>query len=399
MIELERELIGSLLIYPKTYWNLDLPPGEVMGGYRKAYQAIGEMVKAGESVDPVSVSERCGADLSELIELTQGAKFSHTAVNSAKAIKARNHLSRSKKALQSALSALEEGNDVAPVIAKVVSDTKIENKGEIVTISEAIDQAISEVNSDVGKAVVNTGIATLDNIMKLSGGKLFVIGGRPGTFKSAFALKILMRNAINNRPTGMISLEMNPREMADRWLKMANIKSDLHNGLIGDAEKEKGRFSETPFYMDCTTFDFIRIESRIVEMVERYGCKCVIVDYLQLMKSDKQGQAYERIGEMTRGLKIMAQQLNIPIGILSQLNRMSEIDNRPPKLSDLRESGNIEQDADIVIFIHRWVDKDSGHDCFQAILAKQRGGRVGKIPLAIKADQYRIEELTYEDRN
>ena len=392
MIQLEQQLIGSLLVYPKSYWSLDLNPSEVMSGYRPAYQAIGDLSRSGDDVNPISVSEKSGADLSELIGLTTGAVLPHTALSAAKGIKTRNHKQRTRKALQQALSKLDEGRDVSEIISGVVGQTRIETKGEIVTIAEAIQSGINEAKAGKAKATVNTGIPSLDNIMRLTGGKLFTIAGRPGTFKSALALKFLMRNALNDRPTGLISLEMNPQETADRWLKMAGIKADLHNGLVGDAEKGLEQFENTPFVMDCMTFDYLKVESRIVEMVERYGVKMVIIDYLQLMKSEGKKQAYERIGEMTRGLKTIAQQLNIPIGILSQLNRMTEIENRPPKLSDLRESGNIEQDSDIVIFLHRFADKDSGEDQYVLFLAKQRGGMTGKIPLQITPSKYRIEE-------
>ena len=394
--EIENQMIGAVLSFPKEYWSTQIDTQDFYStDCRKAYDAIGQLSREGAEVNFLSVGERAKLDAQWLHNLTKSATHSSLAKSASRQIVDRNRRFTAEKAFKQALSKLEEGGDPSQVLAGAVSTIQAPTKGKIVSIGEAITSAIGQAR-DFSKrgAVIATGLPRLDNIMRLSGGKLFTIAGRPGTFKSAFALKILMRNSRNKLPTGLISLEMSPEETADRWLKMCGVKSDLHNGYGADAaEAALGEFSDTPFFMDCSTFDYHKVEGRIVEMVERHGVKTVIVDYLQLMKTTGKKQAYERIGDMTRGLKTLAGQLDIPIGILSQLNRMSEIENRPPKLSDLRESGNIEQDSDIVIFIHHFKDKETKKDVYILYLAKQRGGKTGKIGLHIDPEIYRIGEL------
>jgi replicative DNA helicase len=221
-------------------------------------------------------------------------------------------------------------------------------------------------------AFVKTGIREVDD--KNGGfypGNLIVIGARPGAGKSAFMGQLALNMAREGKKVGILSLEMSNNEIAAR---LSAVDTDIdfqkvYRGLFQD-EREKERFyerlarvtSELPIYIsDTTRLNTVDIRAKADKLKARKGLDFLFIDYLQLISAD-QGKNKTReniISEISRSCKIMAKELEIPIAILCQLNRDSTKragDSRYPQLSDLRESGAIEQDADVVMFIHRdWV--------------------------------------------
>jgi replicative DNA helicase len=222
------------------------------------------------------------------------------------------------------------------------------------------------------EAYIKTGIRELDE--KNGGffpGNVIVIGARPGAGKSAFMGQLAMNMARDKKRVGIISLEMSNNEIAGR---LSSLDTDIdfqriYRGLWQD-ENEKTRFydrvakftSEMPIYVtDATRVNTVDIRAKADKLKAKKGLDFLFIDYLQLISAD-QGKNKSRenvISEISRAVKIMAKELQIPIAILCQLNREStkrQGEGRYPQLSDLRESGAIEQDADIVGFVHRdWV--------------------------------------------
>ncbi len=248
---------------------------------------------------------------------------------------------------------------------------------------------------------------------------MVVIAARPAMGKTAFVLSMARKMAIDhNIPIAMFSLEMSNVELVKRLMTAeTEITSEkIKNGRLTPEEWDHfnnsiGRLTSAPIYVDDTpglsVFD-LRSKARILR--KKYGIQCIIIDYLQLMTASamKPGSRQEEVSMISRSLKGLAKELNIPVIALSQLNRSVEqrtsdkgaLDSKRPQLSDLRESGAIEQDADMVCFIHRpeyyhITDDGKGNSLVgmaQFIIAKHRSGRIDDVLLRFQAELIRFEE-------
>ena len=244
---------------------------------------------------------------------------------------------------------------------------------------------------------VPTGFAELDyKTAGLHGSELILVAARPAMGKTAFALNIAANAALRgNAPVAIFSLEMSKDQLVNRIL-CSEAMVDSNKVRTGKLEEEDwvklagaiGPLSETEIYIDDTpgiSVMEIRTKCRKLKMEKNIGL--VVIDYLQLVQgSNKRGGSREQeISEISRSLKILAKEINVPVIALSQLSRA--VEQRPdhrPMLSDLRESGAIEQDADIVMFLYRddYYNKESEKkDIAEVIIAKQRGGSTGTVEL------------------
>ena len=245
---------------------------------------------------------------------------------------------------------------------------------------------------------VPTGFSELDYITTgLHGSELILLAARPAMGKSAFALNIAANAALKTgTPVAIFNLEMSKEQLVDRMLSSeAMVDSNkIRTGKLEEEDWSKlasviGPLSESNIFIDDTpgiSIMEIRTRCRKLKMEKNIGL--IIIDYLQLVQgsnSRKNGTREQEIAEISRSLKILAKELNVPVIALSQLSRAvdSREDHRPV-LSDLRESGSIEQDADIVMFLYRddYYNKDSeDKDMTEVIIAKHRGGSTGKVKL------------------
>ena len=255
---------------------------------------------------------------------------------------------------------------------------------------------------------VPTGFIDLD---KLTGGlqksDLIIIGARPSVGKSALALSLGYHAAVqHNRTVGMFVLEMSGEQMVQRLLSMeTGIDSHrLRMGFIDDSEwnsvvRAFGRLSEAPMFIDDTaSVTMMDVRSKARRLAAEHGVDIIIVDYLQLMTSGRRSDnRVHEISEISRGLKQLARELDIPVVALAQLSRAVESrQSHVPMLSDLRESGSIEQDADIVMFIHReeMYDPDTERrGIADIIVAKHRNGPVGTVHLRFFDKTARFADL------
>ncbi|HUR48242.1 MAG TPA: replicative DNA helicase [Acidimicrobiales bacterium] len=261
------------------------------------------------------------------------------------------------------------------------------------------------IRADRGDAVtgVPTGFIDLDQqLAGLQPANLVIVGARPGAGKTSFALGMAAHAAVAaNVPTAFFSLEMDRLEIAQRLVSAdARVDSSrMRSGKLHDSDWHKiaasiGHLDAAPLYIDdnpmCTVMD-IRAKARRLASREQ-GLGLVVVDYLQLMSGRNGAETRQvEVSEISRGLKILARELKIPVVALSQLSRNLELrTDKRPMLADLRESGSIEQDADVVMFLHRpemYDHETTDRGIAEVIVAKHRNGPTGLIKLAF-LEQY-----------
>ncbi|MBI5380321.1 MAG: replicative DNA helicase [Opitutae bacterium] len=245
--------------------------------------------------------------------------------------------------------------------------------------------------------------------------EMIVLAARPSMGKTSLALNIAEAAAMPKKGEGVatlvFSLEMSAAQLALRMLcarAKVNMKL-LRDGLLSKNGEEQQRlvqaadeFSKSQLFIDDSShLTIMELRAKARRLYTRLPNKLgmIIVDYLQLLSpTDSQSPREQQVAEMSRGLKALAKELDVPVLVLSQLNRSSEKENRTPKLSDLRESGSIEQDADVVLMLARPKDADEkfqvAADSAELIVAKQRNGPVGDLKLTFLRDITRFENYT-----
>ncbi len=263
-----------------------------------------------------------------------------------------------------------------------------------------------------------TGVPTgFDDLDKMTAGfqssDLIILAGRPSMGKTALAMNIAQNTAIMNKtPVGVFSLEMSKEQLGMRMLcSVSRVDSHrLRTGFLKDQDWPKltraaGILSEAPIYIDDTpAISVLEMRAKARRMKMEHGLALVVVDYLQLMRGRGSMERREQeISDISRSLKAMSKELNVPVIALSQLNR--SLENRPnkrPQLSDLRESGAIEQDADLICFIYRDEIYNKSEDnpkrgIAEVIIGKQRNGPTGTIELAFLDRFTSFENLARHD--
>ena len=256
---------------------------------------------------------------------------------------------------------------------------------------------------------VRTGFADLDALTTgLQKSDLVVVAARPSVGKTSFALNIAEYAAVHDgKSVGMFSLEMSKEQLVLRLLSsVSNIDSQrLRSGYLEELDFARiapamNALSEAPMYIDDTpSISTMELRTKARRLQAESGLDLVIVDYLQLMQAtttSRDANRVQEVSEISRGLKALARELSVPVIALSQLSRQPEMrESREPRLSDLRESGAIEQDADLVVFLWREKDRpaEEGDDEGEVIklkLAKHRNGPTGEIDLWFKKKQTRF---------
>src|SRR3954454_5659843 len=279
-----------------------------------------------------------------------------------------------------------------------------DGKGEMRSLEEVLHEEVDKLEAlsrqDVGLTGTPSGFSDLDDVTGgFQPGNLVVLAARPSMGKSALATNIAENAAVKHgKPVALFSLEMSESELAHRFIaSQARLSSDeLRKGRVkGDrwpkVLKAVEKLAAAPLYVDDSSdIGILEIRSKSRRLHARQELGLVIVDYLQLMRPDGRSEAsrVELIGQISRGLKILARELEIPVIAISQLSRAVESRNPPtPMLSDLRESGNIEQDADLVMFIYRdeyYNEESERLGEADLIIAKHRNGPIGKVVLTFQ---------------
>jgi replicative DNA helicase len=421
-LEAEQSVLGALMLDKDAIIKIaDLVrPGDFYKNDHNAiYEAMLELYEDREPIDVLSL-----ANLLEekgKLDAVGGSGYLASLVNivpSASNVAHYAKLVQKKSLLRRLISAASEivemGFNEEEDVQKVLDDAEQRLFGvsqkyikqDFIPIHSILEEAFNRIDelhkSDKNFRGVPTGFTDLDNMLSgLQNSDLIILAARPSTGKTAFALDIARQVGVNMKvPVGIFSLEMSSDQLVDRMIS-AQAGVDLWRLRTGKLSTEGegndfqrigegiGILSEAPIFIDDTSSANImemRTMARRLQSEHKLGL--IIIDYLQLMEGRSTGSNSNRvqeISEISRGLKQLAKELNVPIIALSQLSRAVEA--RPdgiPKLSDLRESGSIEQDADIVLFLYREdrVKPDTPNkNIADIIVAKHRNGPVGKVSM------------------
>lgn len=362
--------------------------------------------------------DRVGGDAA-LVELYRTVSTSANAIYYAKRIK---ELSLKRKLIEVATGIIEKTYDTTidtdvllnEAERDIFSVTEKRVTSDFRDIADIMKETLDNIGRmyETKKAVtgISSGFTDLDNMLTgFHADELIILAARPSMGKTAFALNIANNIALREKkPILFFSLEMPSTQLASRMLciesmidsqrvRTGHISSDELRKLLGTA----GKMQQTPLYIDdtpgLTVFD-IRAKARRVAM-KSGGIGMVIIDYLQLINGHGNMERHQQIAEISRALKLFARELNCPIMALSQLSRAVESrTDQMPQLSDLRESGSIEQDADVVMFIYREerVKKDIDPErkgLANIIVAKQRNGPIGDVTLKFWDKYTRFDNL------
>lgn len=251
---------------------------------------------------------------------------------------------------------------------------------------------------------VPTGFPEMDSLLAgLQKSNLVILAARPGVGKTSLALNIAQNLAVNEkRPVGMFSLEMSKEELVDRLLTaQADIDAwKLKTGKLNEEDFTRlsnamGELAEAPFYIDDTpALSILEMRTKARRLQVEYGIDLLIIDYLQLARSRNLENRVQEVSEISQGFKNLARELKIPVLALSQLSRSVESRGiKRPQLSDLRESGSIEQDADVVMFLWREDEEEVAPGKPMNIsldIAKHRNGPLGQIKLSFHGDRIKF---------
>ena len=295
-----------------------------------------------------------------------------------------------------------------------ISESRVQT--QTITIKELVKKAIGTIEDFHQRQGVLTGVGTgftdLDKMTSgLHGGEMVVIAARPSMGKTSLAMNISEHVAIEQRlPVGVFSLEMTAESLVLRMLcsrSRVNLRN-VREGFLAERDFPKltgsaGKLANAPLFIDDSSgLSILQLRAKARRMSQQYGIKLFVIDYLQLLHSTarRADNRQQEIADISSGIKSLAKELNVPVIVLSQLNRELERDkNRKPRLSDLRESGAIEQDADLVglLYAPSSDDEDGASPAEQdavpvnLLIAKQRNGPTGDVNLTFLKSFTRFE--------
>jgi replicative DNA helicase len=437
-IEAEQSLLGALLLDNQAFDRVaDLVTGEdfYRDDHRRIWRHIARLIEASKPADVVTVSE--SVEASEDKDKTGGpAYLGALAQNTPSALNIRRYAELVReRAVQRRLAQVATGiaEEALNPGGKEVGQLLDEAESRIFQIAESgarRDQGLLEIKPVLAKVFeridhlyhqdnpsdvtgVPTGYTRIDQMTSgLQSGDLIIIAARPSMGKTALALNIAEHVAVDNGlPVAIFSMEMSSTQLAMRMLgSIARVdQHKMRTGKLndkewGDLSDAMAKLHETPLFIDeGGALTALEVRARARRLKRQYSkLGLIVIDYLQLMAASSQGEnRATEISEISRSLKAMAKELDVPVVALSQLNRA--VDQRPdrrPVMSDLRESGAIEQDADVIMFIYREVvyKPDLPEDqrgLAEVIIGKQRNGPIGTTKLTFLGQHTRFEN--YQD--
>jgi replicative DNA helicase len=429
--EAEASVLGSILLDREAMWKIAdiLAPKDF---YRKAnqlvYSAMLSLFEQGEPIDVLSVSSLL-TERKE-IEAVGGSTYLTSLVNS---VPTSSHavyyakIVEKKKILRDLIDAAQkisemswqESEDIEKVLdeaeKKIFSISQRSLKQDFMGIKDALGDAFDRIDKlhkgDGALRGVPTGFYQLDNYLAgLQKSDLVILAARPSLGKTALAMNIARNVAKQKIPVGIFSLEMSKEQLVDRllageagvdlWgLRTGHLSMEGENNDLSRIQMAMGTLAEMPIYVDdAASATILQMRTMARRLKLEHGLGLIIVDYLQLMEG--RGSADNRVqqvSEISRSLKGLARELDVPVLALSQLSRAVESRGGGiPRLSDLRESGSIEQDADVVLFIYR-EDKDrpdsERKNIAEIHIAKHRNGPTGKVELYFEEKEVSFKSI------
>ncbi len=434
-LEAEQSVLGSVLVDASVLERLE---GTITAdsfyrpGHQKIWRAMEALAARGEPVDLVTVSEELRREgaldevgghtyLVGLAEMTPTAAYAeHYARIVAEKAALRRLIAAAGEVMR---LAYEEAGSLDEILdeagRKILEVQKDGARRDFASMNELVHETFEHIhllyeNKGLPRGI-KTGFRELDRMIGgLEPGSLNIIAARPSMGKTSFALTIAQHVALKEQiPVGIFSLEMPAIQLVTRIITSeARIDMNrLRQGNLSEKDFQRlvdvaGRIAEAPIYIDDTPdLTLLELRARARRLAAQHKLGLIVVDYLQLMSgaagSTKSENRQQEIAAISRGLKSLARELDIPVIALSQLSRAVESrPNKRPMLSDLRESGSIEQDADLVLFIYR-DDYYNPHSdkagIAEIIVGKQRNGPTGTVELQFHAAHVRFNDLAREE--
>ncbi|MYH90364.1 MAG: replicative DNA helicase [Gammaproteobacteria bacterium] len=435
-LEAEQSLLGGLLLDNRRWDEVSDEVGRV-DFYNQSHRLIFDAVRAlqgkNEPADVITVSEwlEQNGNLEEAGGLAYVGNLASNTPSTANILDYAR-IVRERSILRSLISAANEISDTAYTpegktprevldhAEKLVFDIS-EHDGRrrqgFTAIQELLTRSVDHIEELYESKETVTGMPTgftdLDEMTAgLQRGDLVVVAGRPSMGKTAFAMNVAEFVALEkNRPVAVFSMEMPGEQLAMRLLSsIGRINSNkVRTGRLGDDDWPRltsavGLLDKAPIFVDDTAgLNPLDLSSRARRLSREHNdLGLVVVDYLQLMQSmeNNENRATE-ISNITRALKMLAKELNVPVMVLSQLNRsLEQRPNKRPIMSDLRESGAIEQDADVIFFVYRdevYNEESEQKGRAEIIIGKQRNGPIGMVPLTFLGEFTRFENFVSQD--
>jgi replicative DNA helicase len=433
-LEAEQSILGGILLDNQglnAVMETLTPHDFYSEGNRRIFEAMIKLSERGEPVDLITLSNML-KDQKRLDKVGGSAYLAGLVDNvpSAANIPHYAKIVKEKAILRGLINAATEilgktyapGADVDTVLDEAeqaifqISENKI--RPAFFPIKEIVKDSFRTIEKLYARKELITGVPTgfekVDDLTSgLQNADLIIIAGRPSMGKTAFALNIAQYVGMQmSLPVCLFSLEMAKEQIAMRMLA-ATAKVDsqrIRKGFLGETDWPRlttaaGSLSEAPIFIDDTAaITVLEMKAKARRLKAEHGLGLVIIDYLQLMRSGATKDSREQeISEISRSLKALAKELNVPVIALSQLNRkVEDRTNRRPQMADLRESGAIEQDADVIAFIYRDEVYNKAEDnpekgMAEVIIAKQRNGPIGTVKLAFLEKFTSFENLARRD--
>lgn len=401
--QIEKDLLGIILFNNAVMLDIVdkvLPEYFSIQTYNLIYTTMRDMYVNQQPIDLMTLAEELkGKNVSpiHLCELPDGIFTDKFAIKYTGIIKGlyikRQIIAYGKDLVDQVNSGVDAEELCSGMIDKALNlnYSKTDNIKHIKAVLHTTIKQIEGAYSNKGINGIESGLVDIDRILCGFKPKLYVLAGRPGTGKTAMANNIAISGGLKGNKALIFSLEMPDEEVGIRMISgEAKINNQLlENGHVKDSEWPKMQkacelLSKADIYIDDSADQTdMDIWTKAKRHKLKHGLDIVIIDYLQLVKSSKKLIRREEIEEISRNFKKMSKDLNVPVLCLAQLSRACEQEKRKPRLSDLRESGGIEQDADVVIFTHHphSIDASKPEDVIEAIFAKHRGGPKGIVEL------------------
>ena len=412
MNDLENKIIGAMLVTGHMDDLMGLI-GETdfdNGFCRQVWKESFDFYQRGATIDPVTIGQTMG-ELQKVAELARGLFTKSNLAGYAKMLKARND-DRRLEVIGHKIVGLAQSKEADKVeqshgMLMELSESSVASEPDRVSqvLPEMIERLEERANSGGGLVGLPTGLTDLDKLLcGLRGSQLIILAARPKMGKTALALNMASHAANEGKRVLFFSLEMSKVELVDRLVcSLGRVDNEaFRSGTLDDEGYSNviaatTRLKELDIYIDDTpALHISEIRSRARLHQRKRGVDLIVVDYIQLAKGSSDNRVHE-VSEISQGLKTIAKELDVPVLALSQLNRSLESrDKKRPRLSDLRDSGSIEQDADVVAFIYRdevYNTETPNPGIAEIIVSAQRNGATGTVPATFIGKHFKFENF------
>ncbi len=440
-IEAEMSLLGSIILDWRVCGEVLQIVDSAQAFYKPAHGAIFEVLRelydVEQSIDMVQLNQKLVDK--EMLEQVGGLQYLIELAESVPSAVSAGHYARivrDKATLRSLISAsgrvlhdcyntddpAQEQVDRAGQLIYQIAEKKSANDASL--LKDLLEETYERLENDDGRPItgLGTGFLDLDEMTNgLQQGEMVIVAARPSMGKTAFMLNMAEHVcATSGHPVAVFSLEMSKQQLAQRLLcSRSGVNADrLRKNMLSSDEFQKlamtvGDLSEAPLYIDDTPgLSLLQLRAKARRLAMDKHIKAVFVDYMQLMSepSAARENRQQEVSTISRGIKALARELSVPVVCLSQLNRQAESrEGHRPRMSDLRESGSIEQDADVIMMLHREEYYHNDHEWKEAnpdkvgvaevILTKQRNGPTGTVDLMFDGSTTQFRNLAQHQRD